>query len=308
MIIGFFGTPIFAIPALEALLTRHELKVVITQPDKPKGRRLDVKPSPVKTWALEHNIPVLEPEVIKGSEFISDLSSLNLDALVVAAYGKFLPPPILSLPDHGCINIHGSLLPLYRGAAPIQRAIMDGAKTTGVTIMRMDEGMDTGDMFAQGSIEIKPTDDAAAVSDKLSRLGADLLMTVLDDIARGDSRAQKQDDAAATYAPPIEKAELEIDWAKPASTIVDLVRALSPAPGARTSRRGKLLKIGSARATAADGGGPGLILEDDGRLLVGAKEGSVELIEVQPEGKRSMSAAEFIRGYRPQTGETLGVR
>jgi methionyl-tRNA formyltransferase len=302
----FFGTPAFALPALTALTGEHRIKAVVTRADRPRGRGLEPRPSPVKSWALENNVPVLQPERLKDPLFLEALSELEPDAIVVAAYGKIIPPEILELPPYGCINIHGSLLPNYRGAAPIQRAIMNGAESTGVTIMQMDAGMDTGDMLKQVEVAIGPEDDSGSLSEKMAAAAVEPLLQTMRELAAGDARPIKQNEAEATYAPPIVREESEIDWSKPAAEIARKIRGLTPAPGAHTHWRGRRLKVKRARpvqATAA----PGIVAVDGDRFLVGAGGGCLEIAEVQPEGKKSMSGAEFVRGYRPRAGDAVGA-
>ncbi|MDP1808030.1 MAG: methionyl-tRNA formyltransferase [Actinomycetota bacterium] len=305
MIIIFFGTPQFALPTLAALHLNHELKAVVTQPDKPKGRRLSIRPSATKEWAVQHSIPILEPESLRDPAFFNYLFELKPDVIVVAAYGKILHPDLLELPKFGCLNIHASLLPRYRGAAPIQRAIMDDMDVTGVTIMRMAAGMDTGDILDQAEVAIAPVDDAASLTAKLAAAGARLILETLNEIESGSLRPIKQNEALATYAPPLAKAESDIIWSWPAPRIVNLIRALSPAPGAYTGWRQKRLKIWKARSVPHETP-QGEFGVHDKTLLVGAGWGAIEVLELQPEGKKVMGAAEFIHGYRPQSGEKVG--
>jgi methionyl-tRNA formyltransferase len=304
MILVFFGTPLFAIPALERLYAHHEIKSVVTQPDKRKGRNLKLSASAVKIRALELDIPVLEPEVLRAPEFLDKLREQEPDAIVVAAYGKILPPEILDLPRFGCINIHGSLLPHYRGAAPIQRAIMDDMDKTGVTIMQMAQGMDTGDIMMQAEVAVAPHDDTASLSVKLAEIGAGLILRTLEDIQSGAVVPRVQDESQATYAPPIAKEESEIIWSRPANTIVNLIRAMSPAPGAYTRWQGKRLKFWKADSVPRKGR-PGELLIHENTLLIGTGLDALEVLEIQPEGKKRMTATEFVRGYRPNSGDKL---
>lgn len=307
MNIVFFGTPEFGVTALQELCGEHRVLAIVTQPDKPRGRHGQPQPSAIKIKAREIGIPILQPEALVEASFMAALTSFRADAIVVAAYGKIIPKEILALPLYGCINIHGSLLPKYRGAAPIQRAIMDGVMTTGVTIMQMDEGMDTGDILRTEAVAVSPEDDSGSVTKKLSLVGAGLLLKTLSDIEVGgvEPRPQSSINEHPSYAPPLRKEEREIDWRRPAADIVNLVRALAPAPGAHSHWRGKRLKI--LRAKWANVSlSPGEFSISDETILVGAGDGAVELLLTQPEGKRVITAAEFVRGYRPGTGGLLG--
>jgi len=305
MVVIFFGTPGFALPILNGLRVRHQLKAVVTQPDKPKGRHLNIRPSAAKEWALQYNIPVLEPELLREPAFLNSLRALKPEAIVVAAYGKILHRDLLDLPKHGCLNIHASLLPRYRGAAPIQRAIMDDMEVTGVTVMQMAEGMDTGDILDQAEVAIGPEDEAASLAAKLAEAGARLILETLSEIESGSLKPIKQDEALATYAPPIAKAESDIVWSWPAPRIVNLIRALNPAPGAYTCWRQRRLKIWKALSVPHETLQGEFDIHDK-TLLVGAGWGAIEVLELQPEGKNIMGAAEFIRGYRPRSGEKVG--
>lgn len=306
MVIIFFGTPSFAVPSLSKLSDKHEIVMVVTQPERPKGRRLKRQPLPVKEWAVENNIRVLEPGSVNDQETIDVIRGFDPDVIVVAAYGQILSVSLLEIPKHGCVNIHASLLPSYRGAAPIQRALMGGDVTTGVTIMRMDEGMDTGDMFEQKEVRIDSEDDNTSLTEKLADLGADLIEKVLGDIEKGTARAEPQNNENASYAPQISKTECEIDWKQPAHTLSNLVRSLRPAPGAFTYWRKKRLKLIEVKEHRADKEVPGIITVENEKLIVGTGRGSLELIEVQPEGKRIITATEFSHGYHPETGDSLG--
>lgn len=305
MVVIFFGTPRFSLATLTGLRLNHQLKAVVTQPDKPKGRHLSIQPSAAKEWALQYNIPVLEPEDLREPAFLNSLRELKPEVIVVAAYGKILHRDLLELPKYGCLNIHASLLPRYRGAAPIQRALMDDMDKTGVTIMRMAEGMDTGDILDQAEVAIEPVDDGASLTAKLAEAGARLIIETLNEIESGSLKPVKQDEALATYAPPIAKAESDILWSWPAPRIVNLIRAFSPAPGAYTGWRQRRLKIWKARSVPHETP-QGEFDVHDQTLLVGAGWGAIEVLELQPDGKKIMGAAEFIRGYRPQSGEKLG--
>ncbi len=307
MDVVFFGTPDFALPALVRLDEQHHLKAVVTQPDKPRGRQLKTTPSPVKAWAVEHRIPVLAPAKIKqNSELVDSLKQLDPDIIAVAAYGKIIPNEILALPRFGCVNIHGSLLPKYRGAAPIQRALMDGLMVTGVSIMQVTEGLDEGPVLATNSVELTPDDNALTVGKALAEIGAELLVAVLTEIEAGTAKHIPQDEGKVSFAPPIDKRELEIDWARPAPEIWALIRALAPKPGAYTYWQGRRLKIIAARAVGGCDLGPGVLAVSGESAVVGTAEGGLELQILQPEAKKSMGVAEFVRGYHPETGDTLG--
>lgn len=308
MRILFLGTPEFAVPSLKTLIgSSHEIVAVITQPDKPKGRKLQLAPPPVKEIALAHQFECLQPESLKEEGIQERASKLAPDICVVVAYGKIIPPWLLELPPHGCLNIHASLLPRYRGAAPMQRAIMNGEKETGVSIMLLDEGMDTGPVLRQKAVMIAVDDNVGTLYDKLAAVGAELLGEVLDKIQEGKITSVPQDDSFATYAPKIEKDEGRIDWSLSAERIHNLVRALNPAPGAFTSYGNLRVKIWITRVE--DGFGkttPGTILETKHSLVVATGIGALTLLRVQPENRDKMSGEEFVRGYRVKVGERLG--
>ncbi len=306
MVIIFLGTPDFAVPSLSKLAEKHEIITVVTQPDRPKGRRLKRQPSAVKSWAVEKEIPVLEPANINDQKTVDAIVALSPDAIIVAAYGQILSESLLKVPKYGCVNVHASLLPAYRGAAPIQRSLMDGAATTGISIMSMDIGMDTGGIFEQIETRIDDKDNNESLTRKLAVLGADLLEKVLEDIEEGTARAEPQNDANASFAPPIKKIECEIDWNLPSNTLANLVKSLSPTPGAFTFWRKKRLKILEAKEHKTYIARPRMVTVRDEKLIVGTGRGSLELTQVQPEGKKPMAAAEFVRGYHPDTQDLLG--
>lgn len=301
----FFGTPRFAIPALEQLYLEHDVIAVVTQPDKRKGRSMRYGQSEAKAWALAKHIVILEPELLNETGFLHSMREIDPDVIIAAAYGKILPPELLNLPKYGCINIHASLLPHYRGAAPIQRAIMDDMDKTGVTIMQMAPGMDTGDILKQAEIVIDPRDDAASLTERLAVAGAAALLEVLASLESGEFAQRRQEESLATYAPPIAKEESKIPWDWPATRIANLIRALSPAPGAYTLWHGKRLKIWKAASIVRETLSPGEIAVYGETLLIGSSQGALEVFELQPEGKRRMSTKEFVRGYRPKSGETV---
>ena len=239
----FMGTPDFAVPSLEALLTKHEVVLVVTQPDKPKGRGKKMVPTPVKACALEHGIPVLQPEKVKEPEFVEQLRSYEPDLIAVTAFGQILSEPILEMPKYGCINVHGSLLPKYRGAAPMQWSIIDGEKVTGITTMYMAKGLDSGDMLLKAEVEITDEDTFATIHDKMAVTGANLLLDTLDQLEAGTLERIPQDHDAATYAPMITKETGHIDWSKNRQDIINLIRGLNPVPAAYTIYEEEVLKI-----------------------------------------------------------------
>jgi methionyl-tRNA formyltransferase len=304
------GTPAFACPILEALLARPDPVVgVVTQPDRPRGRGLSVTPPEVKVLAQRHGLPVLQPDKVKVPAFEQALRALNPDLIVVAAYGRILPRAILELPPHGCINVHASLLPRHRGAAPIAWAILAGDHTTGVTTMNMAEEMDAGDMLLQRATPIGPEETVGELTVRLAALGADLMVETLDALRAGALRPRPQADADVTYAPRIEQAQRRIDWKRPADELARLVRALSPAPSAFTTLGPRRLKVFRARpdAAAATGAAPGTALSaGGGKLVVATGRGSLELLEVQLEGRRRLPAAEFLVGHPVAAGTCLG--
>lgn len=305
MKIVFMGTPDFAVPCLQALLDHpYEVVGVFTQPDKPKGRGYQLTPPPVKELAVSKGIPVSQPSTLRDGTALEQLKIWKPDLIVVVAYGKFLPKEILELPRLGCINVHASLLPKYRGAGPIQWAILNGETVTGVTTMYMAEGMDTGDMLERASLEIGPDETADELHDRLSVLGAKLLLSTVDKAEKGTLQPEKQDDSLASYAPMLTKDLSHIDFSQPAQKIHNQIRGLSSWPAAYTSYQGKRLKVYKSRLL--DGSGePGLLM-DPKRMIVACGEGAIELVEVQYEGSRKMSGEEFLRGKKPAEKEFLG--
>ncbi|HUO24748.1 MAG TPA: methionyl-tRNA formyltransferase [Candidatus Aquilonibacter sp.] len=309
MILVFCGTPQFAVPTLEALVhTGFSVRLVVTQPDRPKGRGLALAPSLVKQCAMELSLPVIQPDKIKNNEdFHAQLLALKPDAIIVVGYGRLIPPWMLDLPPLGNINLHASLLPKYRGAAPIQWAIANGETATGVTTMRLDAGLDTGDILLQRQMPIAPTDTSETLSPKLAALGADLMVETLRGCRAGTIRPQPQDHTQATLAPILKKEDGIVDFSRPANGVLNRLRGFQPWPGAHTKFRGKALQIWNAQIS-----GQKLPLAelhtDQDRLFVGCGHGTaLELLEVQVEGKKRAAAADFVRGYRPKPGETLGV-
>jgi methionyl-tRNA formyltransferase len=304
----FCGTPAFAVPTLEALEGRgFKLSLVLTQPDRPKGRGLQPFPSPVKQTAERLELPIEQPDKIKiNPQLQSRLESLSPDAIVVVGYGRIIPPWMLHLPRHGNINLHASLLPKYRGAAPIQWAIANGEKLTGVTTMRIDQGLDTGDILLQRQEIIRDEDTAETLSPRLAAQGAELMVETLEALAAGRIRPQPQDPSHASLAPLLKKEDGRIDFARSAGQIHNRLRAFQPWPGAFTSFRGKTLHLIQAKVLPVELPPAELHLKG-GELLVGCgMHSSLELLRLQPEGKKPMLARDFIHGYRPQAGERLG--
>ena len=310
MKILFMGTPDFAIPTLKALFeSGEEIVGVITQPDKPKGRGYTLTPPPVKVYALEKGLEVYQPSTLKDEEFANLLTKLDPELIVVVAFGKILPKNVLDHPKYGCINVHGSLLPKYRGAAPMQRAIIDGEKVTGVTIMYMAEGLDTGDMLYKSEVEIAEDDNFESIHDKLSLCGADALIETVKLIKNGKAKREAQNDALSTYAAKIEKSDCLLDFSKSAEELHNLIRGLSPIPLTFThTPDGKLLKVTSAHVVDRDSVSDkpvGSVVTLDGEITVVCGKGKIALTGVLPEGKGRMSAAEFIRGRKINIGDIL---
>ncbi len=303
----FMGTPDFAVPCLDRLVADgHDVAAVVTQPDRPKGRGGKLAASPVKAAAAGYGLPVLQPEKIRAAEFMAALAMLKPAVIVVVAFGQFLPREMLALPPLGCVNVHASLLPRYRGAAPIHWAVMNGETTTGVTTMYMDTGMDNGDMILKAATAIGPDDTTGEVHDRLKVLGAELLARTLAALADGTAPRAPQDGAAATFAPLLTRAAERIDWRRPAAAVHNQVRGLNPWPGAYCLHAGKVLKVWRSELAAAGGGEPGRVVaagEDGAVVATGA--GAVRLTEVQPENRRRMAMGEFVRGYGLTVGETL---
>lgn len=302
------GTPDFALASLKALCESGENVVgVVTQTDKPKGRGYELTPPPVKQYALEKNIPVYQPKTLKDENFDALLREIDPDMIIVVAFGKILPENVINYPKYGCINVHGSLLPKYRGAAPMQRAIIDGEKVTGITTMYMDVGLDTGDMIYKEEFVIEDEYDFEDVHDGLAALGASLLLKTVNDIKEGKAPREKQNDAEMTYAAKIEKADCLIDFGKSAREIHDLIRGLSPIPLSFThTPDGKLLKVLKARVSAFKGEGVvGEVISLDGGITVKCGDGAIELLRVLPEGKGRMDASDFIRGRKIAIGDLL---
>lgn len=308
----FMGTPDFARVQLEALISAGaEIAGVLTKPDKPQGRKLVLTPSAVKVCAVEHGIPVYQPKTLRGDEFAEFLDKIAPDMIVVAAYGKILPDNVLAYPRLGCVNVHGSLLPKYRGAAPIQRAIIDGERETGVTIMYMDAGIDTGDMLAKTVVPIRIFDDFESVHDNLAAAGAKLLCETIEKIEAGTAVREKQDDLKSTYAQKIENADCILDFDDTAENVHNRIRGLSPFPLSVAEHNGKALKIVSAELsdTQKEHKNPGEVLSVDAasnHIEVACRVGSVAITRLLPEGKARMSAADYINGRKIAQGDFLG--
>ena len=304
----FCGTPRFAVPTLNRLVeVGFQVSLVVTLPDKPRGRGLELSPPPVKHRAIELGLPVMQPEKIKNNEeFRVRLAALKPAAIVIVGYGRLIPQWMISLPPLGNINLHASLLPKYRGAAPIQWAIACGETVTGVTTMRIDAGLDTGDILLQRELTLTPEDTAEMVAPRLAVIGADLMVETLRGLQTGTVHPRPQDDSRSTLAPLLKKEDGLIRFSRSAIEICNRLRGFQPWPGAFTSFRGKNLHVWAARP-AATVLPPGDMKVDGDRLLVGCGQGtSVEILELQPEGKKRMSARDFIHGYHPNTGEKLG--
>ncbi|WP_274361549.1 methionyl-tRNA formyltransferase [Paenibacillus thermotolerans] len=308
--IVFMGTPDFAVPCLRALIDAgYNVVAAVTQPDRPVGRKRVLTPTPVKEEALRHGIPVLQPVKLRAADAVEELAAFKPDLIVTAAYGQILPKSVLELPHYGCINVHGSLLPKYRGGAPIQRSVMNGDTVTGVTIMYMAEGLDTGDMISVVRVPIEPEDDTGSMYEKLSAAGAELLIPTVASILDGTATRTPQDDAQSTYAPNLSRDDERIDWSKPAAHIHNQVRGLSPRPGAFTYWNGDVFKVWKTAPEqgSASGKPPGTVVTADGDgIRVAAGDGILRLLTVQPAGKKALPAADFVRGGQLKAGDRLG--
>lgn len=306
MRIIFMGTPDFSVPTLEALVaSEHEVAAVVTQPDKPKGRGKEIHMSPVKECALKHNIPVYQPVRARDEAFVEEMRTLKPDAMVVIAFGQILPKSLLDLPKYGCVNIHASLLPKYRGAAPIQWAVINGDEETGITTMMMDVEMDTGDMLEKTVVKLNPDETGGSLFDRLSLLGGDLILSTLSKLEKGEITPQPQDHAQATYVKKISKSMGDIDWTMDAVSIERLVRGLNPWPSAFTRWNGKMLKIWEAQVlpdpeTKAPCGS--VIRASDEGLKIQTGNGVLCVTSLQLEGKKRMDTAAFLRGYQVESG------
>ncbi|MCR5127491.1 MAG: methionyl-tRNA formyltransferase [Lachnospiraceae bacterium] len=310
MKIVFMGTPDYAATALEAILQAgYEVTGVVCQPDKPKGRSKEPAACPVKECALKYNLPVFQPERIKRPEAVAELRKFPADVFVVAAFGQILSEEILTMPKYGCINIHASLLPKYRGAAPIQWCIVDGEKETGVTIMQMDAGIDTGDILFTKTVAITEEETGGSLFDKLSRAGAELIVEALPKIEAGEVTPVKQDEAQSNYARMLKKEDGQISWNHPAEEIERQVRGMDPWPSAYTYHRGKQFKIWKAQAVSGGTEGllPGTIAQIGKQgIWIACGHGMLQVTEAQPEGKKRMSAADLMNGRTLEMNERLG--
>ena len=304
----FCGTPRFAVPTLEKLVEAgFRIHFVVTQPDRPKGRGLELVASPVKVSALKFNLPIAQPDKIKtNDEFRSQIAAIKPDAIIVVGYGRIIPQWMLDLPPLGNINLHASLLPKYRGAAPIQWAIANGEPLTGVTTMRIDAGLDTGDILLQQELPISPEDTSETLAPRLAAIGADLMVKTLADLKAGKITPGPQDDSLASLAPILKKEDGRVDFNRSASEIFNRIRGFQPWPGAYTVFRGKTLQILKARAASGDLPQGELRVAGD-HLRVGcAQSSALDLLEIQLEGKKRTAARDFIQGYHPKPGERLG--
>lgn len=305
------GTPRFALPSLQLLLEAGKNLVgVVTQPDRPRGRGRIITPPPVKTWAQEQDLLVYQPQDLKDPALVKRLGILQPDLIVVVAYGKILPREILELAPKGCINLHASLLPRYRGAAPIQWALLKGEEITGVTTMYVDEALDEGDIILQSELAILPTDTMGSLRDKLARVGAELLLQTVAKIESGTAPRTPQPEKGVTFAPPLKRSHEILNWSRTAQELWFQVRALNPSPGATTYWHGSILKIWDVVPWGENGGEqePGELVTVDRRegILVKTGSGFLHLKELQPAGKQRMSASDFARGYGAKAGAILG--
>jgi methionyl-tRNA formyltransferase len=306
----FCGTPRFAVPTLEKLVEAgFRIQLVVTQPDKPRGRGMELAASPVKQRALELGLQVVQPDKIKNNEeFRSQLLSLKPEAVIVVGYGRLIPQWMIDLPPLGNINLHGSLLPKYRGAAPIQWAIACGETVTGVTTMKIDSGLDTGDILLQKDVPIEPTDTAETLAPRMATMGAELVHDTLQGLRAGTVHPTPQDNSRASLAPILKKEDGEIDFHRSAEEIYNRLRGFQPWPGAYTNFRGKNLHVWNAKPLQRSVTEAEFVLEAD-RLIVGCGKGTaLELLAVQPEGKKRMAVRDFVHGYRPESGEKLGAK
>ena len=301
------GTPEFAVPCLKRIIEDgHEVVLVVTQNDKPKGRGYVLTPPPVKEYALTQGVEVFQPQKLKNNkEAWQRMAACQPDLAVVVAYGKILPREVLKIPKLGCINVHASLLPKYRGAAPIQWSVLNGEKQTGVTTMQMDEGLDTGDMLLQSAVEITPSMTAGELHDVLSLTGAELLSKTLTALINGTLQPQKQEDALSCYAPMLSREMSALDWHKPADTLHNQVRGLNPWPSALTTLEGKTLKIHKTVLGGETDAAPGTVVSVQPLTIACGDNKTLEIHEVQYEGARRMTAADFLRGHAIPVGTIL---
>ena len=302
------GTPEFAVPSLKKLIdNNYNICAVFTKPDKPQGRKMVITPPPVKVFAEEHSINVYQPEKVKSEDTIKLVKNLNPDIIIVVAYGKILPKEILNMPKYGCINVHGSLLPKYRGAAPIQWSIINGDTVTGITTMYMNEGLDTGDILLQSKLYIEENETSDELKLRMSELGADLLIKTLDELEKGNLKPIPQNSEEATFSPPLDKLNGEINWQADAQVIHNLIRGCNSWPIAHTRLRGKLFKIYRSKISSVRSSYPGKIISTSPLIVGCGNNTSLELIEVQIEGKKRMNASDFARGFRLSDKVILGL-
>lgn len=306
----FMGTPDFSVGTLEALIAAgHEITLVVSQPDKPKGRGHELAPTPVKETALKHGLKVFQPKRLKDPETIKTLEETPADAIVVIAFGQIVPASILHMKKYGCINVHGSLLPKYRGAAPIQWAVIDGERESGVTIMQMDEGLDTGDMLLKGSVVLDEKETSGSLFNKLSALGASLCVEALEKLEKGELTPEKQGESPTEYARMLTKEMGELDFSRDAVTLERLIRGFNPWPSAYTRLGDKTLKIWAADVCEKQEpeSQPGTVTEVAKQdFTVACGEGALKITELQLQGKKRMDAAAFLRGYHLEAGMKLG--
>lgn len=308
MKILFMGTPEFAVPSLEKLMEKHEVVAVVTQPDKPKGRGKKMLFPPVKEAALLHGIPVLQPEKVRDAEFIEELRSYKADAIAVVAFGQILPEQILQIPQYGCINVHGSLLPKYRGAAPMQWAVINGETETGITTMYMAKGLDSGDMLLKESVPILLEDTYGTVHDKMMEVGADLLIKTLTGLENGTLQRKEQDHEQSTYAPMITKETGHINWSDSSANILNLIRGLDPVPNAYVLYGEEVLKIWRATSanTQSSNEPEGTILRIEKKgFVVKTGDGGLLITEVQARGGKRMPTDAYLRGHKLEIGVIL---
>ncbi len=310
MKIIFMGTPDFSVGTLEALLAAgHEITLVVSQPDKPKGRGHELMPTPVKEAALKHGLPVYQPKKVRDPEVMQKLRETEADVMVVIAFGQIIPKEILEMKRYGCINVHASLLPKYRGAAPIQWAVIDGEKESGVTIMQMDEGLDTGDMLLKGSLELTADETGGSLFERLSTLGAELSVEALEKMEKGELKPEKQGESPTAYARMLTKEMGCLDWSQSAEKLERLIRGLNPWPSAYTRLGDKTLKIWSARVcekpeSSVSCGEIFRVTKES--FLVACGEGALEITELQLQGKKRMDTGAFLRGFHLEPGARLG--
>lgn len=302
------GTPEFAVPTLQALIDHHQVIGVVTQPDKQRGRGKKVQFPPVKEKAVEYDLPVYQPQKARDEEFIAVLKDLNPDVIVVVAYGQILPESILNIPKYGCINVHGSLLPKYRGAAPIQWSVLDGEEKTGITTMYMEKGLDTGDMIEKAELVLDAKETAGSLHDKLMVMGADLLLSTLEKLENKTAVRIKQDDSKSCYAKMLTKEMGQVDFTKPAKEIERLIRGLNPWPSAYTSMNGKTMKLWDADVIECDvKEEPGTVIDVTKDAIVTATgKDALALKEIQLAGKKRMKVSAFLLGYHVEKGTKLG--